>query len=329
MLSLNQKWGMSLAFVSALVLVAFSTNVFSVEDETSVKTFHYKTHYYRYYKKFRHIERLHKRGKYYGIIMPANGAVSSALYQSPDLKVPSAVVKAGSLCQVINHRELYIKNSAQVVCGRRGKGFMPLSKLAYDVILKVSANRKTMIVTWRTVCGGDSCSTKNWLFYSLKVSRRKKRQGWMREIKQRDNYFIHPAGKYFLFTVLSTQMTNSPKKPKIYFQDIGSGNTKLLVAGLSPSFHPHGKLIFYRDKKGSVYGTTLTASKVFLVYPSPYSEKEMYHTGTAVSSGQSPVKFARWNRLSISFKKLAATRNVEWVQHKVNIKKLMLFLKRK
>ncbi len=322
MFSLSQKLAMT--FVSVLMLTAFSPMALSFDGKSTAKTFHEKINFQFFYKQFRTIARRYKQGQYFGVVMPAAGKTTTSLYQTAAYKIPSASVAAGSICKVINHRELYIKNSAQVDCGRKVRGYLPLSTLAYDISLKTSANKKVLIVTWRTVCGGDSCITKNWLFYSLKMAKkRKRRQGWMREIKQRDDYFVHPAGKYFLYTVLSTTMENSPKKPKIYSQNINNGDTRLLATGLSPVFHPYGKLIFYRNKAGSVYSTTIKTEKSALVYKSPYPEKEMYQTGAAISSGQAPVAFIRSNLISIGFKNLLSSQKIVLLQHKINVKKLV------
>lgn len=329
MFSLNQKLTIFLSTcASGLILMAFSPIVLSDKSEPSAKKFHYKANFSFYYKQFRSIERRHKRGQYFGVVMPAAGQSTTTLYKTTAFKMPSAIVTAGSVCKVINHRELYIKNSARVECNPKVEGYLPLSKLAYDVSIKTNANKNVMIVTWRTVCGGDSCITKNWLFYSLKVAKKRNRyQGWMRELKQRDNYYIHPAGKYFLFTVLSTHRENSSENPGIFFQKISSRDTRLLVKGLSPAFHPYGKLIFYRNKAGSVYGTTVKTEKSLLIYKSPYPENEMYQTGAAISSGQAPVTFMRWNRISIGFKNYAFTRKFVLLQHKIDVKKLMQLLK--
>jgi len=327
MINLSQKLTVFLSScASGLILLAFSPIVLSVESAPSVKEFHYKVNFNYYYKQFRAIQGRRKRGQYFGVVMPVTGKTTTTLYQTTAFKVASAIVTAGSVCKVINHRELYIKNSAKVNCNQNVVGYLPLSKLAYDVSIKTSANKNVMLVTWRTVCGGDSCTTKNWLFYSLKLTnKRKRRQGWMRELKQRDDYFIHPAGKYFLYTLLSTSMANSPENPRIYFQEISSGNTRLLVKGLSPAFHPYGKLIFYRNKAGSVYSTTVKTEKSLLIYKSPYPEKEMYQTGAAISSGQAPVTFTRRDRISIGFKNLNSAQKLVLLQHKIDIKKLMKY----
>ena len=324
-----RNMGAMAGFIATLLYMMNMPVVMAVDSEPTEKLLH-KVNYFHYFKNFRKIQKQQKRDRYLGVIVPTSGKLSATLFKTNSLKTVNTKVAAATICKVLNSRELYTNNIAEVSCGRSGRGFISLAELAYDIILKISGNRKTMIVSWRTECGGDSCSTKNWLFYSLKslTSKRKgrrkyRRQGWKKEIKQRDGYFIHPAGKYYLYSILTTNMVNSPKKPQIYFESVLKPKTKLLVDGLSPSFHPYGQLIFYRDKTGSVYSTTLKANKKILIYQSRYPEKDMYSTGTAVSSGQEPVKFTRWNRLAIIFKKLHGDRSKEVVKLKVNIKQLM------
>ncbi len=314
--------------IVGLALIVISPATVSSTIEVSKKVFTYKIRYHQYYKKFQKIIRLHKRDQHYGVVMPVDKKLHTTLYKTEALKVPRASVAVGTVCKVINHQVLDLETHyPEVTCGGKGKGFLRYSTFAYDIILNVSSNKNTMIVTWKTDCGSDSCSTKNWLLSSKRLNRRRHYRGWMRELKQRDGFSIHPQGKYILFTVLSNHMLNGPKKSKIYLQYFASGRKQLLVSGLSPSFHPKGKLIFYRDEKGSVFVTTVTAKKPLLVFHSPYTEKDMYYKATAISWGQKAVKFIQANRLSIKFEIIDSNKGPLLLKYNINHKNLLQLLK--
>ncbi|VAW80033.1 hypothetical protein MNBD_GAMMA12-3256 [hydrothermal vent metagenome] len=313
--------------IIGLGLVANSPVTLSSDVDVPQQVFFYKIHYQTLYKQFQKIKRLHQREKYYGVIMPDSKNLQTTLYKTKALKITNSTVVVGTVCKVVNYKVLDLDTHfPEVNCGRKGKGFLRHRAFAYDVILNISSNKSTMTVTWKISCGSDSCSTKDWVLSSKRINNKRNR-GWMRELKQRDGFFIPTRGEYILFTVLSSHMFNSPKEPKIYIQDLLSQRSRFLVRGLSPAFHPNGKLIFYRDSNGSVFVTTITAKNSIQVFQSPYSEKSMYYKGSVISAGQAPVKFIHSSRILIKFSMLDSNKEAKFIELKIRSNRILRLLK--